>query len=108
MKDHLSANCVVQHSCWLKTHMHIHTDERPLHYEECGATFSQTCNLKMHMRTHTGERPFKCKMFDAAFIGSGNIKKHMRTHTRVNDHLSVKSVVQQSVKFNLKIHMYTH
>ena len=64
----------------LKTHMRLHTGEKPYHCSHCDRQFVQVANLRRHLRVHTGERPYACEMCTAKFSDSNQLKAHLLIH----------------------------
>lgn len=64
----------------LKTHMRLHTGEKPYHCSHCDRQFVQVANLRRHLRVHTGERPYACELCASKFSDSNQLKAHLLIH----------------------------
>ncbi|KAI8740895.1 zinc finger protein Xfin [Biomphalaria glabrata] len=56
--------------------------ERLFECGECGKRFFKNGHLKSHMTIHTGDRPFVCRLCGKAFGRGTTLRKHEKTHMK--------------------------
>ncbi|CAL4063521.1 unnamed protein product, partial [Meganyctiphanes norvegica] len=47
----------------------------------CKKNFKNLKTLKSHITLHTGERPYRCNQCDRVFLDDSKLKTHMKIHT---------------------------
>ncbi|GAB6020849.1 PR domain zinc finger protein 12 [Chamberlinius hualienensis] len=63
----------------LRSHMRIHTMEKPFACKYCQRRFSQSSTLRNHVRLHTGEKPYKCHVCNSAYSQLAGLRAHQKS-----------------------------
>ncbi|WAR31237.1 PRD12-like protein, partial [Mya arenaria] len=63
----------------LRSHMRIHTHERPFTCKYCARKFSQSSTLRNHIRLHTGEKPYTCVTCRSSYSQLAGLRAHQRS-----------------------------
>ncbi|XP_071821723.1 PR domain zinc finger protein 12-like [Apostichopus japonicus] len=63
----------------LRSHMRIHTLEKPFVCKYCHRRFSQSSTLRNHVRLHTGEKPYRCNVCHSAYSQLAGLRAHQKS-----------------------------
>ena len=92
----------------LKTHMLIHSGEKPFVCKQCNYSCTQGGTLKRHIRSHSGKKPFICNQCQFSCTTSSNLKQHLQIHSGEKSFSCTQCNYSCNQAYRLKTHMRTH
>ena len=77
----------------LRSHMRIHTLEKPFQCKYCKKSFSQSSTLRNHTRLHTGEKPYKCTVCHFAYSQLAGLRAHQKSARHKPDFVGKSTII---------------
>lgn len=90
----------------LKTHIFLHSGEKPHECNFCNKKFALKKYLNTHILVHTKEKPFQCNICQRRFSQHGSVGLHkLNVHSEERPYLCDFCDQKYALKSNLKTHI---
>lgn len=86
----------------------IHRNPQKVVCPICSIVLNRVDNMRTHILIHTGEKPHKCTYCDRAYRQKGDLNKHLRVHVGDNIYRCDKCDKGFRLQIDLREHSRVH